>query len=55
MLMGHRGIKASELIEELQKYIKEFGDLYIYKEVNGNSRPIYCINHYPNENKFEIL
>ena len=53
--MKYRGIKASELIEELQKHIEKFGDLYVYKDSNGNSRPVYCVSHYPNENKFEIL
>ena len=43
-----RGVKALELIKELRKYIKQFGDLYVCKNINDTSIPIYCISHYSN-------
>ena len=52
--MEYRGIKASELIKELKKYISQFGDLYVCKEKNGDIRPIFFINHYPNTDYFEL-
>lgn len=50
----NRGIKASELVQKLQDLIKEYGDLDVYKEQNGNIRPIYFITHYPNTDYFEL-
>ncbi len=52
--MEYRGIKASELIKELKKYIHQFGDLYVVKNKNGDIWPIYFINHFPNTNYFEL-
>ncbi len=54
MLMEYRGIKASELIKELKKFMNEFGDLYVCKERNGDIRPIYFITHYPNTDYLEL-
>lgn len=51
----NRGLKTSELIQELKKYIDNFGDLYVYKEKNGDVRPIYCINHYQNTDYVELI
>lgn len=50
-----RGLKTSELMQELKKCIDNFGDLYVYKEKNGDARPIYCINHYPNTDYVELI
>ena len=51
---NYNGIKASALIKELNLYINKFGDLYVYKEKNGNIYPIHCITHYPNSECFEL-
>ena len=51
----NRGLKASELVQELEKCIDNFGDLYVYKEKNGDVRPIYCINHYQNTDYVELI
>ena len=52
--MEYRGIKASELIKELKKYIDQFGDLYVCKDKNGDIRPIFFITHYPNTDYIEL-
>ena len=49
-----RGIKASELIKKLQDLIEKHGDLEVYKERNGNARPIYFVDHYQQENHYEL-
>lgn len=55
MLMDNcYGIKASDLIKELKIYMNKFGDLYVCKNINDTSRPIYCISHYPNTDYFEL-
>ena len=55
MLMDNcKGIKASELIKQLKTYMNKFGNLYMYKEKNGDVRPINFINHYPNTDYFEL-
>jgi len=51
---NYRGVKASELIKQLQAYKKQFGDLYVCKEKGGNIYPIHFINHYPNTDYFEL-
>ena len=55
MLMEYRGIKASELIEKLQSLIEQYGDLEVYKDRNGNARPIYWADFIKNENRFELV
>jgi len=55
MLMDYRGVKASELIKKLQSLIKQYGDLEVYKDRNGNTRPIYCVDFIKNENIFELI
>ena len=50
----YKGIKASELIKELKKYIKNYGDLYICREKNGDARPIHFITYFPNSDYFEL-
>lgn len=55
MLMDNcYGIKASDLIKELKIYMNKFGDLYVFKEKNGDIRPIHSITHYPNSEYFEL-
>ena len=55
MLMdNYYGIKASDLIKELQIYMNKFGNLYVCKEKNGDTRPIHSITHYPNSEYFEL-
>jgi hypothetical protein len=49
-----RGVKASELIKLLQSLISQYGDLDVYKEHNGNARPIYFVEYYQPENHFEL-
>jgi len=51
----NRGVKASELIKKLQSLIDEYGDLEVYKDRNGDARPIYCADYYKNENRFELI
>lgn len=51
----NRGVKASELIKKLQSLISQYGDLDVFKEHNGNARPIYCVDYYKNENRFELI
>ena len=34
----NRGLKTSELMQELKKCIDNFGDLYVYKEKNGDAK-----------------
>jgi len=53
--MEHKGIKASELIKELEKYIDQFGDLYVGKDKNGDVWPILFINHHPNTDYIELI
>lgn len=50
----NRGVKASELIKLLQDLISQYGDLDIYKERNGDARPIYFAEYYQKENHFEL-
>lgn len=49
-----RGVKASELIKLLQDLISQYGDLDVFKERNGNARPIYFVEYYQPENHFEL-
>lgn len=49
-----RGVKASELIKLLQDLISQYGDLDVYKERNGDARPIYFVEYYQKENHFEL-
>lgn len=53
MLMN-RGMKASELIEKLQRLTSLYGDLEVFKERNGDARPIYFADYYQKENHFEV-
>ena len=61
-------INSEELLNQKynlseQKYLQllsylnilfSFEDLYVCKEKNGDIRPIYFINHYPNTDYFEL-
>ena len=51
----NRGVKALELIKKLQSLIDEYGDLEVYKDRNGDARPIYCADYYKNENRIELI
>lgn len=42
------------LTEELHDVIVKVGDLDVYKERNGNARPIYFAEYYQPENHFEL-
>ena len=50
----NRGLLASELINLLNNLIDKYGDLEVYKETNGNTRPIYFGEYYPLEKHFEL-
>ncbi len=50
-----RGVKASELIKLLQDLISQYGDLDVYKERNGDARPIYFVEYYSNTDYFELI
>ena len=39
----NRGVKASELIQKLETLIQQYGDLEVYKDTNGNARPVYIV------------
>jgi len=54
LLLMDRGVKASELIRLLQSLISQYGDLDVFKERNGNARPIYFAEYYQPENHFEL-
>jgi hypothetical protein len=54
LMDDYRGIKASELVKQLKTYINKFGDLYVFKEKNGNIYPVHFINHFPNTDYFEL-
>ena len=50
----NRGLLASELINLLNDLIDKYGDLEVYKEINGNIRSIYFAEYYQPENHFEL-
>lgn len=54
MVRMNRGLTASELIERLQKLMEQHGDIEVFKERNGNARPIYFVDYYQKENHFEV-
>lgn len=49
-----RGLTASELINRLQSLIDKYGDVEVFKERNGNARPIYFAEYYQTENHIEL-
>ena len=51
----NRGVKASELILKLQLLMEQYGDCEVYKDRNGDARPIYCADYYKNENRIELI